>query len=234
MSKGAQSVPDSVLNQDSHAVVSSTSSQSSMPLMKFTVFNLLPTELRIRVWNFVPTEPRLIEMMVCPDSDSKMGLRSTRGPATLRATVESRAEALKNYEAFHFESSSAMINWKQDIVHIWPGKVKYVLPQRMKQSLAGLHQKCQFLAMHMPMICGSRDTIGRQELFDLFPPFKVLEKVVFFWQVGRVHTHTFDLSSAYDKDPIVYESAEDRLLKGYMRSDRALLQTIREDKGRGT
>jgi len=92
----------------------------SIPPVVFSLFPILPAELRCKIWRWAAQHPRLVEIEYCQAVDfstdrgthpeHRVCPKSRLPPVLLRVSHESREEAMKAYEMRTFDSDTGMSN----------------------------------------------------------------------------------------------------------------------------
>jgi hypothetical protein len=76
--------------------------KSPTPLLTFTIFLLLPTELRLKIWQYAALQPQEIKLFILsPEWMSPRMKQQTRAPAIMHTCHESREEGKRFYIPCH-------------------------------------------------------------------------------------------------------------------------------------
>jgi hypothetical protein len=88
-----------------HCFLSKAPQMPQPSMESFTLFPLLPTELRLKIWDFVAEEPNIVELSCTPTASYLPDGRwfsHSRPPIIFRTCSESRAVAMAHYDALTF------------------------------------------------------------------------------------------------------------------------------------
>lgn len=186
---------------------------------EFTLFPLLPSEIRLKIWGFALSEPRLIVASYTTatgDDDKRVFVDTPQLPSCLSACRESREAALKKYEKCIMTSLSGspitFINFANDQFLLGGPDADLDMDYLMSIIAPGTSHKIRFL--HVSRGCWKQFAYW----VPLRERFEGLEELVISFPIGAsllpyTHECWYGALPGTDKEVAVrselYESEDD-------------------------
>ena len=123
----------------------------------FTVFPLLPTELRLKIWEAVAEDPRVVELTCTPTASripEGRWFSHSKAPVIFRICAESRYIALQKFEVLKFHpdqigippSITLYINFASESLHLC-GDLQTAWARDLLEKNEQLKEKLRFIVV---------------------------------------------------------------------------------------